>query len=539
MPSCNLFQKKKTLPKKKNLFQKKKLFPKKKNSSQKKKNSSQKKKKLFPKKKKNSSKKKKTLPKKKNSSKKKKNSSPKKKLFPKKKKLFQKKKTLPKKKKLFQKKKKLFQKKKKIFQKKKNSSKKKKLFQKEKTLPKRKNSSKKKKLFQKENSSKKKKLFQKTLQKKKKNSFEKKKTLSKKKKTLSKKMGLFARCDMLRSSTHSRACLAMCLSGQSCARIAAWLKLFHLRVRLVCPAFALLVGLMLSFRGVLYVGITWPFVVAVCRSWLFCWTSSQLVDCDTFDSACYLLTPGQCDCVCEAWQVFRGQLQLHRKQCLTSGCTFGIIPVNVTGTKDVSVNNNEALTADFVQPPFSVAIEADGVFLPFVFRWCHAVLVRHELRPRCSFRRCGTDESTGCRIVFTCCDTVLHERGSCFACQLIHYPVSIGFWCALLVLYPVPCPAALHCQCSESTLEPLLVDQPRSHDVPTFCVESSVLLGVSAFSFCAGCSGAAALFLPCVFSGGCERHIQCGQDLTRTPLYKAPEGTIISFPRPRFFTGSH
>ena len=35
---------------------------------------------------------------------------------------------------------------------------------------------------------------------------------------------LFARCDMLRSSTRSRACLAMWLSGQSCARIAAWLK---------------------------------------------------------------------------------------------------------------------------------------------------------------------------------------------------------------------------------------------------------------------------------------------------------------------------
>ena len=75
-------------------------------------------------------------------------------------------------------------------------------------------------------------------------------------------MGLFAHCDMLRSSTHSRACLAMCLSGQSCARIAAWLKLFHLRVRLVCPAFALLVGLMLCFRGVLYVGITWLSVAA-------------------------------------------------------------------------------------------------------------------------------------------------------------------------------------------------------------------------------------------------------------------------------------
>ena len=167
-------------------------------------------------------------------------------------------------------------------------------------------------------------------------------------------MGLFARCDMLRSSTHSRACLAMGLSGQSKnsknQRIAAWLKLFHLRVRLVCPAFALLVGLMLCFRGVLYVGITWPSVAAVCRSWLICWTSSQLVDCDTFDSACYLLTPGQCDCVCEAWQVYRGQLQLHRKQCSTSGCTFGIVPVSVTGTKDVSVNNNEALTADFVQP---------------------------------------------------------------------------------------------------------------------------------------------------------------------------------------------
>ena len=35
--------------------------------------------------------------------------------------------------------------------------------------------------------------------------------------------GASARCDMLRSSTRSRACLAMWLSGQSCARIAAWL----------------------------------------------------------------------------------------------------------------------------------------------------------------------------------------------------------------------------------------------------------------------------------------------------------------------------
>ena len=32
---------------------------------------------------------------------------------------------------------------------------------------------------------------------------------------------------------------------------------------------------------------------------------------------------------------------------------------------------------------------------------------------------------------------------------------------------PVPRPVAVHCQCSEPTLEPLLVDQPRSHDVPT------------------------------------------------------------------------
>ena len=87
-----------------------------------------------------------------------------------------------------------------------------------------------------------------------------------------------------------------------------------------------------------------------CHSCLICWTSLQLVDCDTFVFACYLLTPGQCDCVCEAWQVYRGQLQLHRKQCSTSGCTFGIILVSVTGTKDVSVNNNEALTADIVQP---------------------------------------------------------------------------------------------------------------------------------------------------------------------------------------------
>ena len=41
-----------------------------------------------------------------------------------------------------------------------------------------------------------------------------------------------------------------------CGHIAAWLKCFLLRVRLVCPAFALLVGRTLCFRGGLHVEMT-------------------------------------------------------------------------------------------------------------------------------------------------------------------------------------------------------------------------------------------------------------------------------------------
>ena len=124
------------------------------------------------------------------------------------------------------------------------------------------------------------------------------------------------------------------------------------------------------------------------------------------------------------------------------------------------------------------------------------------------------------------------------ACQLIRCAVSVGFWCALLVLEPCSSTSSCALSGSDSSLEPSLVDQPRSHDVPTPGVEWSVLLSVSVLSFCAGCSGAAALFLPCGFAAWCVRHIQCGQGLTRTPLYEAPEGTVIRFPRPRSLTGS-
>ena len=51
-------------------------------------------------------------------------------------------------------------------------------------------------------------------------------------------------------------------SCQGCARIAAWLTFFFLRVRLVCPAFALLDGRTSCFRGGLHVEMT-CFSVAV------------------------------------------------------------------------------------------------------------------------------------------------------------------------------------------------------------------------------------------------------------------------------------
>ena len=84
-----------------------------------------------------------------------------------------------------------------------------------------------------------------------------------------------------------------------------------------------------------------------------------------------------------------------------------------------------------------------------------------------------------------------------------------------------PRPVTVHCQCSDSSLEPLLMVQPRNHDVPTPGVEWSELLVVSELSFCDGCAGASARFLPCGFAAWCVRHIQFGQDLTRTPLYEA------------------
>ena len=103
---------------------------------------------------------------------------------------------------------------------------------------------------------------------------------------------------------------------------------------------------------------------------------------------------------------------------------------------------------------------------------------------------------------------------------------------------PTPRPVAVHCQCADSSPEPLLVDQPRSHEVPSPGVEWPILLGVSVLSFCVGCSGAAALFLPCGFAASWVRHVQYGQGPPRAPLYEAPEGTVIRFPRPRSLTGS-
>ena len=137
----------------------------------------------------------------------------------------------------------------------------------------------------------------------------------------------------------------------------------------------------------------------VCRRWPARWTSSQLVDCDTIDSTCYPLAPEQCVCVCEACHVHRGQLQLHRKQCSTSRCTFGLVPGSVTGYKAVTVNSNEALMAVFAQPPVSVAIEADGGFFQLFSGgvmqfWCGTNLDLDVLSVGCD-----TDGSTGCRIV--------------------------------------------------------------------------------------------------------------------------------------------
>ena len=64
-------------------------------------------------------------------------------------------------------------------------------------------------------------------------------------------MDASAHCDMLRTSTHNRACLAyVVVDVMIRARHAlSWLKFFPLRVRLVCPAFALLVGRTICFRG--------------------------------------------------------------------------------------------------------------------------------------------------------------------------------------------------------------------------------------------------------------------------------------------------
>ena len=82
---------------------------------------------------------------------------------------------------------------------------------------------------------------------------------------------------------------------------------------------------------------------------------------------------------------------------------------------------------------------------------------------------------------------------------------------------PAPRPVTAHCQCSDSSLDSMLVDRPQSHDDPMW----SVLLVVTVALFCDGCAGASAQFLPCGFAAWYMRHIQFGQDLTRTPLYEA------------------
>ena len=184
-----------------------------------------------------------------------------------------------------------------------------------------------------------------------------------------------AHCDMLRTSTHNRACLALWSSCLNRARIAAWLKF-------CCT---------LCSRWVLHVSMTCFLVAAFCRSGWACWSSSQLVDCDTVDSACYFLAPGQCVCGCRSMPCaprtgtvtpktmldFRVHIRPRSRKChWLQGCL-----------------------AVLAQVPVSVAIEDDGVFFQLFSRgvmqfWCGTNLDLDVLSVGCD-----TDGSTGCRIV--------------------------------------------------------------------------------------------------------------------------------------------
>ena len=138
-------------------------------------------------------------------------------------------------------------------------------------------------------------------------------------------------------------------------------------------------------------------------------------------------------------------------------------------------------------------------------------------------------------IAFTCCDTDLHESGSCFAafvlqhgsCQPIHCTVSVVLDVVFCFPNPFSRPVAGHC--SGSAVEPALVSQPWDRDVPTSVVEWSDLLSMSLLSFLNEGSEAASLNLPCDSIARCVRHIQSGQDLTRTPLYEALKELSSSF----------
>ena len=119
-------------------------------------------------------------------------------------------------------------------------------------------------------------------------------------------------------------------------------------------------------------------------------------------------------------------------------------------------------------------------------------------------------------------------------CQLIYCAVSVGIWCALLVLDL--CSSTSSCALSVLVIVSRTVDWWTNRGTTTFQrpeLSWTVRFGVSALSLCVGCSGAAPLFLPCGFAAWCLRHIQFGQNFTRTPLYETPVGTVIRFPRPR------
>ena len=169
-------------------------------------------------------------------------------------------------------------------------------------------------------------------------------------------------------------------------------------------------------------------------------------------------------------------------------------------------------------------------------KWCHGTL-RHAVQHAQQSVHCVvfpvSELCTHCGMAqdfgITCCDTDHHKKRFVFCTNTA--PVSssialclVGFGVLSWFSNPVPRPVTVHCQCSDSTLEPLLVDQPRSNtrwsNGPScsVCLRSRFVLGQR-------CSSRVVSLL--------GRHVQFGQGLTRAPLYEAPEGTVIRFPRPR------